>query len=472
MDTFYYRCPGKQDFLIPFFLSLTLFGSAWFFATVYYVFPDLPRSGITGYADLSIQSMCLQRSFFGRRWTYNCEIRNFFPENKAEISIARHIKCTLSIPDKDEIIRPLANRNYIVKGTLIEKDTGMLALKIDPLKPWQEVKGSRSLTEARYGWKKTVANWINTNFKSPLSASFLRVLATGEFDDRWLRNEFARFGLQHIMAISGFHFAILACLLSLIFRLFFIKKSKCVAFINRHGRLCFFFRFKSFHHACVVNVLNCFSWPFIRKRGGLLNSLGMALIGVLLIDPLFSQTIGFQFSFLITAAILLAYGTIDDYLCQILTKRSLSELVEMNAANQHGYCILAFFRQGLALLIAVNLFAIPLTLFYFHQFPLLSLLYNLFFPLLITGSIGLMIFGMMTAWIPLVGSTLNFLNDNYTKMVLQLTYGMPEFADFNLKSDFFYIEWLVGYLTSLILVLILLKESIKVHEVEDNFTFI
>lgn len=169
---------------------------------------------------------------------------------------------------------------------------------------------------------------------------------------------------------------------------------------------------------------------------------------------------------------MLAYGTADYYLCQILVKRPLSKMVEMNTWNQHGYCILAFFRQGLALLFAVNLFAIPLTLYYFHQFPLMSLLYNLFFPLLIAGSMGLLIFGMLTTWIPFVGSALNYFNDKYTQMVLQLTYGMPESMDYHLKMDFFSTELLSGYLTIVILTVILLRESIKNNEEEEGFAFI
>jgi competence protein ComEC len=459
---------ANRQFWMPLLLSFSLFCSAWIYADIYYIFPKTSSTGIAGKAHLSIESIRLQSSFFGKRWIYNCQVKNFFPDDTPQVSIARHAKCILSVPYKTEIIRPLADREYIVEGKLTENENGTLVLKIDSQKPWHIVKGSWSLTEKRYAWKKFAAAWINTNFKTPLSASFLSVLATGEFDDQWLRNEFARFGLQHIMAISGFHFAILACLLSLIFRLFLSRsQSAWLLLICLAGYALFLGSNPSIMRAWLMCSI-VFIGQLIERNAVSLNSLGLALMGVLMIDPLFCQTIGFQFSFLVTGAILLGFSPLDKCLGRILTKRSLSEIVEMNHWNQHGYCVLAFLRQGLSLLIVVNLFAIPLTLFYFHQFPLMSLFYNLFFPLLITGSMVLMILGMLTAWIPFLGFLLNNLNDRYTKIVLQLTYGMPGFLDYYVKWNHFDKGWLIGYLTLILLIFILIRESKGLFEGYDD----
>ncbi len=58
-------------------------------------------------------------------------------------------------------------------------------------------------------------------------------------------------------------------------------------------------------------------------------------------------------------------------LCQkIFSKRTLSELAEMRNVSQHGYCLIYFLRQALALSIAVNLVAIPMTLFHYHKISL------------------------------------------------------------------------------------------------------
>lgn len=283
----------NKQFWTPLLLSLTLFGAAWTFANIYYVFPNLPKSGIKGSAYLSIQSIRLQRSFFGTRWIYSCRILNFFPESSPSVSIARHINCILSLPNDTKIIRPLANRDYLVQGFLMKKEKGGFILKINPYDPWKEVDGSLNLTEARYAWKNAVLKWINNHFTSPISAVFLGGLATGEFDDQWLRNEFSRFGLQHIMAISGFHFAIIVGLLSLILRLIFSRRQSArLLLISMTGYAFFLGANPSIMRAWLMCSIVLGGY-LLEKNAISLNSLGIALMGVLLIDPLFSQTIGF-----------------------------------------------------------------------------------------------------------------------------------------------------------------------------------
>ena len=72
--------------------------------------------------------------------------------------------------------------------------------------------------------------------------------------------------------------------------------------------------------------------------------------------------------------------------------RSLSKITEMHWLDQHAYCLLYYLRQGLALALAVNLVAMPITFFYFQKFPLMSLFYNLFFPFLVSFSMLLLLF--------------------------------------------------------------------------------
>lgn len=461
-----------SNFRKPFVLSLALFCMAWSYASVHYRFPKLPHEGVRGTAHISVQSMRLQRSFFGARWIYNCQIVNFFPDSLPARSIAKQIKCTIALPHREELIRPPADQDYVVFGTLLETEQGHYLLKVSSDSPWNKVAGSWNLAESRYQWKKNAVQWINAHFQTPLSALFLGGLATGEFDDHWLRQEFARFGLQHIMAISGFHFAIIVGILSVFIQS--IASRKCTAWILlvcMAGYALFLGSNASIMRAWIMSSIVIVGY-LLEKNAASLNSIGIALMATLLIDPLFSQTIGFQFSFLTTAAILLVFGPADFYLCQILSKRPLSQVVEMNGWNQHGYCILAFFRKGLALLLAVNLFAIPMTLYYFHQFPWMSLLYNLFFPLLIAISLGLLIFGILAAWIPLIGSWLNSFNDLYTKIILKLTYQMPANLDAYLWVEDFPWIGLVTYLTIVFLVVILKREAMKTSDLEEEIVFV
>ena len=144
----------------------------------------------------------------------------------------------------------------------------------------------------------------------------------------------------------------------------------------------------------------------------------------------------------------------------------------MNPANQHGYCILAFLRQGIALTLAVNIFALPMTLYYFHQFPFMSLLYNLFFPFLASGSLCLMLIGGLLSFFPFLANGIHRLNDLYTHMLIQFTHQIPSEMDVWLVLDDIHPTWIVGYFCCATLAGILLKEKFASEEKSDSFSFI
>lgn len=465
-----------QEFRLSpkFLLSFTLFLTAWAYAIVFYTWPALPEEGVSGTAHLSIQSISSQTSRFGSRWIYHCQLQNFFPTSTPEESIANRIPCSLTLPKKGTLNRPLANRDYLVQGKLIEDEKGRYQLKISPFHSWSSLSNSWSYAEDRYQWKSNLSNWIHTQFKDPLNGLFLAGLATGDLDSSWIREEFARFGLQHILAISGFHFAIIASFLNFLLRLLLPRKmGAAILFLILAAYTFFLGAGASILRAWIMSSIVLIGF-LCERQATALNTLGIALIGVLIIDPLLSQTIGFQFSFLITAAILLAYKPMNQFLSHILPKRSLSEVIEMNGWNQHGYIILALFRDSLALACAVNIAALPLTLYFFHQFPWMSLFYNLFFPFLVSGSLGLLILGGLLSPIPYLGIAIHTINNFYTSLVLQLTYQLPDHFDYYLKIESFPDSLIVLYITILLLILIAMQSHLeeKDHSLTFSWSFI
>jgi competence protein ComEC len=462
-----------RDILKPLALSFLTFCTAWGTATIHYSFPPIPDQGISGKAYVRINTIDLQHSLFGERWLYHCELRQFFPENSSH-SIVSSLPCLMSLPAKQMQTqsRPLANRDYWVTGKLIQTDKGSFLLKISSKTPWTTVQNSWNWAEQRYQWKRRVGKWIESQFSYPLSGSFLAGLATGEFDDYWMRQQFTRFGLQHLLAISGFHFAIIAGFLSFLLRLFFSQRIRIVSLLIFLGMYCFFLGPQaSILRAWIMCSLTLIG-SLIDKQTTALNSLGFALLAILGYNPLLCQELGFQLSFATTAAILLFYQPAQAWLYELFPKRRLSDVMQMNQWNQHGYCVLAFFRQGLALSLAVNVFALPLTLYYFHQFPWISLLYNLFFPFLATGSLCLLLLGGLLVFIPFLAEILHHLNDVYTFFLLQFTYQVPSEMDAYLTSESFHPFWLVLYFCFATLGGIIWKEKQTTHSEHEIFTFI
>lgn len=304
------------------------------------------------------------------------------------------------------------------------------------------------------------------------SGSFLAGIATGDFDDPLMSYELGRFGLQHIMAISGFHFAIIASILGLFLRLFLAKKRACLLLMFL---LSTYFAFLG----CGPSILRAWISISIALGGFLLsrraiglNSLGVALMAVLIYDPLMWQSIGFQFSFVTTAAILLLFSGCDCVIQGLFAKRPLSLTVHMNSLNQHGYCVLTAIRQAFSLTVAVNLVALPLMLYYFHKFPWMSLAYNLFFPFLVSISMLLLMIGTLSHWIlPPLGAAIHTINDRFTYFMLNYTYQMPVTVDFVWRVESLPVGLLVLHLCAVFGAGIWLRDYAKRKSEESSSDF-
>lgn len=450
-------------------LSLVTFVTAWLYAAVYYSFPILPPQGIVGKAHVKVKNIRLEYSLFDNHWLYRCELQQFFPDHSSQ-SITAHLPCLVLLPLGSN--RPLANQDYWVTGKLIQNTQGLYLLKVSSKTHWVAILGSRSWAEQRYQWKRKVTNWIESQLAYPVSANFLAGLATGEFDDYWMKQQFARFGLQHLLAISGFHFAIIASFLSFLFRLFFSQRFQMINLLLLLAIYCFFLGPQpSILRAWLMCSLTLLGGLF-EKQTNALNLLGFALLAILGYYPLLSQEIGFRLSFATTIAILLFYPLAHTWLNDLFLKRSLSEVMKMSSWNQHGYCVLAFLRKGIALTLAVNAFALPLTLYHFHQFPWMSLLYNLFFPFLASGSLCLLLLGGLLSFIPCLAKTIHHFNDFYTYSLLQLTYQVPSEVDAYLQFDSFHFCWLILYLCIASLMGIIWHEKYSSSSPKENFAFI
>ena len=65
--------------LIHLILSILTFSTAWIYSAVHHTLPLLTEKRIPGKADVCIQSVSLQQSFFGERWVYRCQLKQFIP---------------------------------------------------------------------------------------------------------------------------------------------------------------------------------------------------------------------------------------------------------------------------------------------------------------------------------------------------------------------------------------------------------
>lgn len=397
-----------------------------------YLFPEKTDNKAEYRAEFSIETLSLSSNYFGKQWTYKGTLKRVYDMESGRLA-GKNIPCLINLPYNKNSLRPRADKEYILQGKLKISEEGSYRFVVSKAVPWQAVNYTYSLAELRYMVKRRVVSYIEAHTSNQRSSTFLAGIATGEFKDRQMLFEFGRFGLQHILAISGFHFAIVAGILTLFLRLLVPQKwgALTLMFI-----LCSYFLFlgpsASIMRAWIMILIVMAGYLFEKSPIGL-NSLGVAVMMILLIDPLMIYRVGFQFSVIVTASILMNYSWFDYYMQSMLPKRALSEVSEMSALDQHAYCILAFFRQALSLGIAVNSAAIPLMLFYFGKFPLLSFFYNLFFPFLVSISMLLLIVGMLFWIVPPLSSLIHAINSTYTNYVLNFAYNMPVAFDYFVK---------------------------------------
>lgn len=424
-------------------LALLLGATSFYLTTTRYQFPTekIIKDGI---ADVEVVAVKTMKTPFGSLWNYKGILKSYSRYNQ---TLAKDIPIVISVPFEKEGLRPNADYRYQFSANLKQTSKGKYILT--PLKneEWQPLKKLYSLAEWRFSTKSQLQKHIQGSVQDQHVGAFLSGIATGEFDDRLLSFELGRFGLQHLMAISGLHFSILSALLAFSFGVFFSRK---VAAFLTIGMMSAYFIFlgasPSVTRAWIAILIGLTSF-FLERNSSSLNSLGIAALIVILWDPLIIEEIGFQFSFGITAAILLWSAPCDHLLQKIFAKRKLSEVIAVDAWDQHAYCLLHFFRQGLALCLAVNLVALPLTLYHFHQFPLMSLVYNLFFPFLMSFSLILLALACFSALLfPWLASQLHTINESYTQFVLNFAFNLPKTFDATLQVKEIPKELLLVYL--------------------------
>jgi competence protein ComEC len=201
------------------------------------------------------------------------------------------------------------------------------------------------------------------NFK-PDELAIINALLLGQRQDisEEIYNSYTRAGAIHILAVSGLHVGIVLLLLSFVL--------KPVEYI-RHGKtikvlmILFFlwgFAIVAGVSASVTRAVTMFSIVAIamhwKRPTNIYNTLAISMFILLLFKPMFLFDVGFQLSYLAVLSIV----TIQPILYKIW-KPKLK--------------VFDFFWKILTVTIAAQFGVVPISLYYFHQFPSLFFISNL-----------------------------------------------------------------------------------------------
>lgn len=414
--------------------------------TVRFELPSLPNDGVPGNAYFSISRISDAESFMGSGWVLKGDLLHF--DGPSPI---RNGRIRIFFPSRWEKPRPEGGYLYHVSGKLRALGNGNYSLKVSRDTLWLKEKSTVNTTEWRYRTKQAVSGYMKSQFEHPKVAGFLIGLTTGEFFDKQTQTALSRIGVQHLLAISGFHFALFATFLSVIFRTLLPKKIATLLLI---GLLTSYFLFlgygASIARAWLMIALALLAEMLELPYKGL-NILGVALVALLLWDPLAALETGFQLSFLAAGAILLLYPVVDGALDYLLPKRPLSGLAEMHRWDQQAYVLLCLFRQASALVLAVHLTVMPVCLYLFNNYPLIGLVANLFYPFMAGLSLTWLALSLpMHLIIPPAGEWMHSMNNRFTESLLGLAYNIPPRLQMPLQVSQLQ-EWMIVMYLTLIL---------------------
>ncbi len=311
-------------------------------------------------------------------------------------------------------------------------------------KDWKEVPGSFSFAEMRFQCKEALRKYLKRHISDAKVQAFLCSLATGEIEERTLAFEFSRLGLSHILAISGFHFGLIAFFFSFILKFFFSpKKTAFFLLCIITGYFFFMGNAPSVQRAWIAITMALLAQLF-NLRYSSLNALGAGLIIAITLDPYVVSHLGFQLSFLCTLAILLLYPLCEKRMRWVFPKKSLTETLKFSSLDKYGYIVTTFLRKALALNFAVHLVALPTLLYLFHKFPLSSFAYNLFFPIGVTISLFLLILSFALPF-------LHQINSYFTSGLLHISSNPLPLFDVYVYSDWITVDLLFLFFGILLL---------------------
>ena len=286
--------------------------------------------------------------------------------NISKDSIQQDIKSgmKLLVPGKlTNIAEPLNpyrfNYRKFMQKQKVEKQLQLRKTEIQIL-PHTE---KRLLTHISNFREQLIQNLSEAKFSKD-ELAIMQALLLGQRQDisKEIYDEYAAAGAIHILAVSGLHVGIILLILNWLFTPLNYLKNGLVLKTIILILLMWGFAMLAGLSPSVVRAVTMFSFIAIgmqmRRKTSVLNSLFISLFILLLVNPYFIFQIGFQLSYLAVFAIV----TIQPKLFKLW---------------QPKFKIAKYFWSLFTVSIAAQIGVVPLSLFYYHQFPGLFFLSNL-----------------------------------------------------------------------------------------------
>ena len=292
---------------------------------------------------------------------------------------------------------------------------------------------------------------IDNSSLQPQNKAILKgiILADRTEIDQEIINHFSKTGLIHILAISGSHMAIIFLMIVFVLNPIFSVKYRNIPIYISLAAIWGFAIFIDYGNSVVrscIMITVYYIMIFLQRKPNLLHSLALAGMMILSIDTQQLFDVGFQLSFLAVFGIFWLYKPITNHY-KPLKNRAIR-----------------FILNTFSLSLTAQLTTLPLILFYFHQFSIMSVFINV---VSIMVSQGFIIFSFIVSILFGIKFTPDWLLEIYDWCA---SFFLNMVAFFS-KTDFSFVENVSIEIPELIILFVLVYLLRSVFEKPNVKTF-
>lgn len=304
-----------------------------------------------------------------------------------------------------------------------------------------------------FGYADALRETINTKLKlynfKPNELAIINALILGQRQDitKAIQTDYTNAGAIHILAVSGLHVGIILLLLNLLFKPFHNRKYGKYIKIVSIVTLLWCFAIVAGLSSSVVRAVTMFSIVAIgmhlKRPTNIYNTLAISVFVLLLFRPLFIFDVGFQLSYVAVIAIVAIKPKFDNLW-------------------RPKYKIPRLFWDAFTVGIAAQLGVLPLSLFYFHQFPGLFFLANVIIIPFLGLILGLGIFIIVLALLNILPQELADIYGGIISLMNNLMHWVSQQEQFLFQEISFNTLQVVSvYILIIVMFQLLIKKTYK-----------
>lgn len=274
-------------------------------------------------------------------------------------------------------------------------------IRLLPTNYAEKIPSGKSLYGKAASFRQLILSKLSNTTLGPKELGIVEAILLGQRTDldTSLYDDYKNAGAVHILAVSGLHIGILLLILQLLFRpLEQYNSGKTLAMVLI-VILLWTYAFLTGLSASVVRAVTMFSFVayalYLNRPANIFNILALSMFFILLAKPLFLFQVGFQMSYTAVFTIVWLYPLLQKFWSpkRWLLKKGW-QLLSVSIAAQAG--------------------VLPLSIYYFHQFPGLFFVSNL----VIVPFLGIILgAGLLVIILSLLNSLPNLLASYYNTLI-------------------------------------------------------